>query len=60
MGQRVGRVKGKKVLAVRSVRTKQKKKKKINIMRVRGRGRGKLGSGSWDGCKNQEVEGFIL
>lgn len=44
-------MKGKKLLAVRSVSTKQK----INIMRVRGRDRDELGSGSWDCCKSQEV-----
>lgn len=51
MGQRIGKVKGKKVLAVRSVSTKQK----INIMRVRDKGREEFGSGSWDCCKSQEV-----
>lgn len=34
--------------------------KKINMMRIRGRGREELGHGSWDCCKSQEVEGFIL
>lgn len=51
MGQRIGTVKGKKLLAVRSVSTKQK----INIVGVRVRGREELGSGSWEGCKSQEV-----